>query len=64
MFPPFLFSILISLIIIGLVLWLVNFLPVDATFKQVIRVVVIVCVVIWILYMLMGASPGPYPFHR
>ena len=58
MFPPLLFQIVISLIVIGLLLWVVSVLPIDAGIKQIIRVVVIVFVVIWLLYMLMGASSG------
>lgn len=63
--PPFLFQLLISLIIIGLGLYIVGLLPIDATIKQIIRVIVIAFVLIWLLYMLMGAYPGPaYPWHR
>jgi hypothetical protein len=64
MFPPFLFNILISLIIIGLLLWVVSVLPIEAGIKQIIRVVVIVLVVIWLLYMLMGMAGPMYPYHR
>ena len=64
MFPPFLLQILVSLIVIGLLLWVVNMLPIEANIKQIIRVVMIVFVVIWILYMLMGMSGPAYPYHR
>lgn len=52
------FSVLIFLIIIGAVLYVVNLLPIDATIKQVIWVIVIVLVLIMVLQMLMGASHG------
>ena len=61
MFPPFLIQLVISLIIIGLVLYVVNLLPIDAGIKQIIRVVIIVFIVIWLLYALMGAAPGSFP---
>jgi hypothetical protein len=67
MFPAFLVQILISLIVIGLVLWVVSVLPIDAGIKQIIRVVVIVFVVIWLLYILMGVSsggPATVPWRR
>jgi hypothetical protein len=63
MFPPFLIQLVITLIIVGLLLYVVNLLPLDANIKQIIRVVVIVFIVIWLLYALMGAAPA-YPFRR
>jgi hypothetical protein len=64
MFPPFLIQLVITLIIVGLLLYVVNLLPLDANIKQIIRVVVIVFIVIWLLYALMGAGPASYPFRR
>ena len=61
MFPPFLIQLVISLIIIGLLLYVVNLLPIDAGIKQIIRVVIIVFIVIWLLYALMGAAPVSFP---
>jgi hypothetical protein len=64
MFPAFLIQLLICLIIVGLLLYIVNLLPIEANIKQIIRVVVIVFIVIWLLYALMGAAPVAYPFRR
>ena len=65
MFPPFLIQLVITLIIVGLLLYVVNLLPLDANIKQIIRVVVIVFIVIWLLYALMGAAGPVYPaWHR
>lgn len=64
MFPAFLIQLVICLIIVGLLLYIVNLLPMDANIKQIIRVVVIVFVVIWLLYALMGASPVAFPLRR
>ena len=68
MFPGFLIYILIMLVIVGLALWVVSILPIDATIKQIIRVIVIVVVCIWLLYILIGFLPAgsfsPGPYHR
>jgi low temperature requirement protein LtrA len=42
-------TILITLVIVGLVLWLVEQIPMDATIARIIRVVVIVLVVLWLI---------------
>lgn len=45
-----LIQIVIVLIVVGLLLWLVETqLPIDATFKTIIRVVVVIAVVLWLL---------------
>jgi len=64
MFPPFLIQLVITLIIVGLLLYVVNLLPIEPNIKQIIRVLVIVFIVIWLLYALMGAAPASYPFRR
>lgn len=47
-----LISIIVMLIIVGLALWLVRFLPLDDTIKQIIKGVVIVFVILYLLSML------------
>lgn len=42
-------SLLITLIVIGAVLYLITLLPIDGTIKQIIYVVAIVFVLIWLL---------------
>lgn len=45
-----LISLAISLIVIGVLLWLVNtYIPMDAKIKKILNVVVVICVVIWLL---------------
>jgi hypothetical protein len=45
-----LIGLVITLIVIGVLLWLVNtYIPMDAKIKQVLNVVVIVAVVLWLL---------------
>jgi len=43
-------SLLVTLIVVGVLLWLVNaFIPMDAKIKQILNVVVIIAVVLWLL---------------
>ena len=46
-----LFSICVTLIVVGLLLWLVNtYIPMDGKIKQILNVVVVIAVIIWVLY--------------
>ncbi len=43
-------SIVITLIVIGVLLWLVNnYLPLDGKIRQILNAVVVICVVVWLL---------------
>jgi hypothetical protein len=67
MFPAVLIQLLVVLIVVGLLLWVVQQIPMDPAIARIIRVVVICIVVIWLLYVLIGALPangGFYPFRR
>lgn len=44
-----LIEIVIGLIVIGLLLYLVQMLPIDPAIRQIIRAVVIIAVIIWLL---------------
>ena len=44
-----LINVIAMLIVAGLVLWLVKFLPLDATIQRIIHAVVIVVVILWLL---------------
>ena len=59
MFPAFLLWLIVVLIIVGLILWLLQQLPIDAQIKQIIRVVMILVVVIWLIWFLAGSLPFP-----
>lgn len=57
-----LIDLIVGLIVIGLILWLIEKLPIDAAMVQIIRVVVIVAVIIYLLYFLAGFMPsGNFP---
>ena len=58
-------QILVALILLGLFLYVIGFLPIDATIKKIINAVAIVLVVLWILGLFFPAmwAWGP-PFRR
>jgi hypothetical protein len=45
-----LISLIVTLIVIGVLLWLVNaYIPMDAKIKKIINIVVVICVILWLL---------------
>jgi hypothetical protein len=45
-----LMTVLLTLIVVGVLLWLINtYLPMDAKIKQILNVVVVIAVVVWLL---------------
>ena len=45
-----LINIVITLIVVGVLLWLINtYIPMDAKIKQILNVVVVIAVVLWLL---------------
>ncbi len=43
-------SLIITLVVVGLVLWLINnYIPMDGKIKKILNVVVVICVVVWLL---------------
>ena len=44
-----LLTILLVLIVVGILLWLVNLIPMQGTIKSIINAVVVIFVVIWLL---------------
>jgi len=63
MFPAFLIQILIMLLVAGVLLWGIQHLPIDAAIAGIIRVVIIVVVCIWLIYLLAGMT-GASPILR
>ena len=46
-----LISLIVTLIVIGVLLWLVNnYIQMDGKIKKILNVVVVICVVVWLLY--------------
>ncbi len=53
-----LISLVIYLIVLGAVLYIVSLLPIDATIKKIINVVVILVVLLYVLQMFVGDLPN------
>jgi hypothetical protein len=44
-------SVVITLIVVGILLWLINtFIPMDGKIKKILNFVVVVAVILWLLY--------------
>ena len=45
-----LINVIISLIVVGVLLWLINtYLPMDAKIKSILNIVIVIAVVLWLL---------------
>jgi len=53
-----LIQLVVALIVVGLLLWVVSQIPMDPTIARIIRVVVIVCVVLYLLNVFTGVFAG------
>jgi hypothetical protein len=49
-----LINLIVALIVIGVLLWAVQSLPMDPAIRQIIRVIVIVAVVLWVVGIFTG----------
>lgn len=58
---PLIIQIVVTLVIVGLCLWVIEQIPMDATIARLVRVVVIVFVIVWLLYLLTGMLGGGHP---
>jgi len=60
MFTSGLIGIIVTLVVIGLFLYLIDLIPMDRAIKQIIRIIVIIAVVIWLLqaFGLIGSISG------
>ena len=46
-----LISLVVTLIVVGVLLWLVNtYIPMDGKIKKILNIVVVICVVVWLLF--------------
>jgi hypothetical protein len=46
-----LINVVLTLIVVGVLLWLINrFIPMQSTIKSILNIVVVIAVVIWLLY--------------
>jgi hypothetical protein len=59
--PSNLISVVVYLVILGVILYLLELLPIDGMIKTIIRVVVILVILLWLLSLLLGV---PIPSLR
>ena len=53
-------TLVITLVVVGVLLWLVNtYIPTDAKIKKIINIVVLVAVVLWLLRVFGVLDSGP-----
>ena len=52
-----LIGILVFLIVVGLILYIINVLPIDATIKHIAYIIVVVFVLLYLLQLLVGFGP-------
>ena len=46
-----LINVALTLVVVGVILWLINtYIPMQATIKKILNVVVVIVVVLWLLY--------------
>jgi hypothetical protein len=46
-----LISVIVTLIVVGVLLWLVNtYIPMAGSIKKILNAVVVICVVVWLLF--------------
>jgi hypothetical protein len=60
---PFLFSVLVTVIVMGMLYWIVTLLPLPEPFKKVAIVIVLLICAIYLLSLLFGMAPA-YPVFR
>jgi hypothetical protein len=54
-----LISLVVTLIVVGVLLWLVNaYIPMDGKIKKILNAVVVICVVVWLLYAFGVLNPS------
>ncbi|MGB5733131.1 MAG: Thivi_2564 family membrane protein [Thiohalocapsa sp.] len=45
-----LITLVVTLVVVGLILWLINnYIPMDGTIKKILNVVVVIAVILWLL---------------
>jgi hypothetical protein len=61
MVPIWLIKIVVALLIVGVALWGISQIPMDATVYRVVRALIIVAVAIWIICILASLVSGGMP---
>jgi hypothetical protein len=46
-----LISLIVTLVVVGVLLWLVNtYIPMAGSIKKILNIVVVICVIVWLLF--------------
>lgn len=56
-----LIQLIVALVVVGVILWLINnYIPMDATIKKILNVVVVIVVILWLLsaFGVLGSISG------
>ncbi len=56
-----LISLIVTLLVVGVILWLINnYLPIDGTIKKILNAVVVIVVILWLLsvFGILGPMSG------
>ncbi len=52
-----LISLIVTLVVVGFLLWLVNtYLPMDEKIKRILNIAVVVLVILWLLFSVLGVT--------
>jgi hypothetical protein len=52
-----LLSLIVTLVVVGVVLWLVNtYVPMQASIKKILNVAVVILVILWLLFSVLGMT--------
>jgi hypothetical protein len=58
-------SVVVTLIVIGILLWLVNtYIPMDGKIKSILNAFVVVAVILWLVYLVFGSHLHDIPVPR
>ena len=60
-------SLIVTLVVVVVLLYCINrFVPMDTRIKQILNIVVVICVVVWLLYAfgILGGADVPVPQIR
>ncbi len=57
---PWLLQVIVALVIVGLVLWIIQQIPMDPVIARIIRVIVIVVICLWLLQLVVALFGGGY----
>ena len=58
-------QVIIIIIVVGVLVWLADFIPMDATIRKILRAVIIIVLVLWILGLFVDfGSLGMIGTHR